>query len=115
MPLTVRLESKDGEVLCEAPLQVTGRDWERLSAALIPGRSEDAARLVLLAKANGGIALDEISLFPRRTFRDRPNGLRADLAQTIAGHFPVGRGARRRRPPQALQPRIPRRRQRGRD
>lgn len=84
MPLIVRLESKDGEVLCEASLQVTGREWTRLTAALTPVRSEEAARLVLLAKANGGIALDEISLFPRRTFRDRPGGLRADLAQTIA-------------------------------
>lgn len=84
MPLAVRLESKDGEVLCEAPLEVTGRDWTRLTVALTPNRNEDSARLVLLAKANGGIALDEISLFPRRTFRDRPNGLRADLAQTIA-------------------------------
>jgi alpha-L-arabinofuranosidase len=84
MPLTVRLESKDGEVLCEAPLQVTGRDWTRLTAALTPSRDADAARFVLLAKANGGIALDEISLFPRKTFRDRPNGLRADLAQVIA-------------------------------
>lgn len=88
MPLTVRLESKDGEALCEASLQIIGRDWTRLSLALTPKRSEEAARLVLLAKANGGIALDEISLFPRRTFRDRPNGLRADLAQTIADLHP---------------------------
>ncbi|HEX7312747.1 MAG TPA: alpha-L-arabinofuranosidase C-terminal domain-containing protein [Pyrinomonadaceae bacterium] len=84
MSLAARLESKDGEVLCEAPLQVVGREWTRLTAALTPSRDEEAARLVLLAKANGGIALDEISLFPRKTFRDRPNGLRADLAQTIA-------------------------------
>lgn len=84
MPLAARLESKDGEVLCEAPLRVVGREWVRLTAALTPSRNEDAARLVLLAKANGGIALDEISLFPRKTFRDRPGGLRADLAQTIA-------------------------------
>lgn len=88
MPLVARLESKDGEVLCEVPLQVIGRDWTRVSAALTPSRDEDAARLVLLAKANGGIALDEISLFPRKTFRGRPNGLRADLAQLIADLHP---------------------------
>jgi alpha-L-arabinofuranosidase len=43
---------------------------------------------VLLAKSVGGIALDEISLFPRNTFHNRPNGLRADLAQVIADLHP---------------------------
>lgn len=88
MPVTVRLESEGGDVLCEASLQVTGRDWKRRTAALIPERDAGAARLVLLAKANGGIALDEISLFPRKTFRGRPNGMRADLAQAIANLRP---------------------------
>ena len=35
---------------------------------------------MLLAKAKGGVAIDHISLFPHKTFRDRKNGLRADLA-----------------------------------
>jgi alpha-L-arabinofuranosidase len=30
------------------------------------------------------LALDDVSLFPQKTFRGRPNRLRADLAQTIA-------------------------------
>jgi alpha-L-arabinofuranosidase len=38
----------------------------------------------VLTKTRGGLALDEISVFPHKTFHDRPNGLRADLAQTIA-------------------------------
>lgn len=84
MPIIVRLESKDGEVLSEAPIQVVGRNWSRLTAQLSPSRNEDNARLVILVKAAGGIALDEISLFPNKTFRDRSNGLRNDLAQTIA-------------------------------
>jgi len=88
MPVTVRLESRDGEVLCEASLRITGRDWTRLTATLTPKRDEAAARFVLLANAAGGIALDEISLFPRKTFHDRPNGLRADLAQVIADLHP---------------------------
>jgi len=88
MPVTVRLEAKDGTVLAEAPLQVTGRDWKKLTATLTPSRTEDAASFVLLAHAQGAIALDEISLFPRHTFRDRSNGLRADLAQAIADIHP---------------------------
>lgn len=84
MPVTLRLETRSGEVLAEASMQVAGRQWRRLSAALKPTRTVDDARLVLLAHEAGGIALDMISLFPEKTFRNRPNGLRADLAQAVA-------------------------------
>ncbi|MGC3992480.1 MAG: alpha-L-arabinofuranosidase C-terminal domain-containing protein [Chthoniobacteraceae bacterium] len=88
MPVSIRLEAKDGTVLAEAPVQVNGRDWKKVTATLTPSRTEDAATFVLLGTAEGGIALDEISLFPHHTFHDRPNGLRADLAQTIADIHP---------------------------
>jgi alpha-L-arabinofuranosidase len=84
MPVTLRLETKDGDVLAEASLNLVGRQWQRLSATLAPDESDDEARLVLLAHAKGGVAVDLISLFPTKTFRDRPNGLRRDLAQAIA-------------------------------
>lgn len=42
------------------------------------------ARLEIVPQTEGKIALDMISLFPRNTFKGRKNGLRADLAQTIA-------------------------------
>lgn len=84
MPVTVRLERGDGTVLGETALEISGREWTRLTATITPTGSDDAARFVLLARAKGGVAMDEISLFPRKTFRGRPNGLRADLAQAIA-------------------------------
>ncbi|PTY07100.1 alpha-N-arabinofuranosidase [Opitutaceae bacterium EW11] len=84
MPVVVRLESATGKVLAEQTFRVTGRDWQRYSARLTPGQSDGAARLVLLAGEKGGIALDEVSLFPVQTFHGRKNGLRADLAQAIA-------------------------------
>ncbi len=84
LPVLARLEAKDGTVLAETPLEVVSGEWLRLSAALVPSASADDARLVLLARERGGLALDEVSLFPRKTFRDRPKGLRADLAQAIA-------------------------------
>ena len=46
----------------------------------------DAARFVVFTKTQGGVALDVVSLFPRNTFRGRQNGLRKDLAETIAAH-----------------------------
>lgn len=82
--LVARIESKEGEVLAEAKLGSAGRAWTKLVAELVPSRTEKDARLVLLMKAEGGVAIDQVSLFPRKTFKNRPNGLRADLAEAIA-------------------------------
>ncbi len=84
MPVTVRLEGHDGRVLAEAKFEIAGRAWTKHTATLTPSRSDPAARFVLLAHDVGGLALDLISLFPRDTFKGRANGLRRDLAQTIA-------------------------------
>lgn len=84
LPLVARLETKDGALLAEAAFTVTERDWRKFTAVLTPTQTDATARLVLLLKAQGGVALDEISLFPQKTFRGRANGLRADLAQAIA-------------------------------
>lgn len=84
MPMTLRLESRNGEVLAEKKLEVSGRAWTRYEVELTPLKSDPKARLVLLAHAQGGLAVDVVSLFPMDTFKGRENGLRKDLAQTIA-------------------------------
>jgi alpha-L-arabinofuranosidase len=84
MPVSLRLESRDGELLAEATFEILGREWRKVSATLTPTRTLNDARLVLLAHEQGGLCLDMVSLFPEKTFRNRRNGLRADLAQAIA-------------------------------
>ena len=85
LPLSVRLETKDGALIGEANVEASSpADWRQLTATLAAGQTVADARLVVLANQPGLIALDEISLFPRNTFKSRKNGLRADLAQTIA-------------------------------
>lgn len=86
--LLVRLETKDHAPLGEATVEISGRDWQRVTAAITATNSDSAARLAVLSMTKGGVALDEISLFPARTFHDHANGLRADLAQTIADLHP---------------------------
>lgn len=88
MPVTLRLEAKDGTVLAEAQLEVAGRAWQKHSVTLTPNRRDPEARLVLLLHAEGGLAIDMVSLFPRDTFKGRANGLRRDLAQAIADLHP---------------------------
>ena len=85
LPLSVRLETKDGALIGEAGVEASSpADWQRLTATITASRTVADACLVVLVKEPGLIALDEISLFPQRTFKGRKNGLRADLAQTIA-------------------------------
>ncbi|MFC1551177.1 alpha-L-arabinofuranosidase C-terminal domain-containing protein [Candidatus Latescibacterota bacterium] len=84
MPVTLRLEGKDGQTLAEAKIDVAGRDWKRYSVNLTSSGTDNEARLILLAHAKGGLALDMISLFPHDTFMGRKNGLRKDLALAIA-------------------------------
>lgn len=84
MPLTVRLESKAGVLLAEARLPAPTAAWKKSSAVLAPTVTDPDARLVVLAGGPGKVALDMVSLFPQKTFHNRPNGLRADLAQVIA-------------------------------
>jgi alpha-L-arabinofuranosidase len=83
-PLTVRLESKTGALLAETTLPAPSADWKKVSATLKPATTDSDARLVLLATGPGKLAIDMVSLFPEKTFHNRPNGLRADLAQVIA-------------------------------
>jgi alpha-L-arabinofuranosidase len=83
-PLHVRLEGADGTVLTQADLPEFTTDWTKYTTSLVPGKSDPNARIVLSTSGRGMVFLDMVSLFPHKTFHDRPNGLRADLAQTIA-------------------------------
>ena len=86
-PLSVTLAA--GAELAK-PLTITVRNdtWTRYTGTLRATATSDAGRLTVRGAGSGTLRLDMVSLFPRRTFRDRPNGLRADLAQKIAALDP---------------------------
>ena len=83
-PVNVRLESKTGALLGEAVLPAPTGAWAKYTARLAAKTTDPEARLVVTSSGFGRLALDQISLFPEKTFHNRPNGLRADLAQVIA-------------------------------
>ncbi|MGY3519622.1 alpha-L-arabinofuranosidase C-terminal domain-containing protein [Micromonospora sp. PTRAS2] len=88
-PLTVTLHDAAGRPLA-APLRraVRGDGWTRYTGTLKATRTTDAGRLSVRAGGTGVLRLDMVSLFPRDTFRQRPNGLRRDLAEKIAALKP---------------------------
>jgi alpha-L-arabinofuranosidase len=70
-----------------AKVRITGFDttWTKKSVTLRPTAADPHAQLrVLLEKWNTEVDLDMVSLFPQRTWKNRPNGLRADLVQWLA-------------------------------
>jgi alpha-N-arabinofuranosidase len=86
--LAISLQTPKGKVLAESKFSTSSKDWKKYSATLKPIESTDSASLVVLATTRGKLALDVVSLFPEKTFKNRPNGLRADLAQLLADMKP---------------------------
>jgi alpha-L-arabinofuranosidase len=84
IPINVKLIGKKGTVLGEINFNSDSKEWKKYQSEITVSETQDSASLLVLAKGKGKIAIDNVSLFPQNTFKNRPNGLRADLAQTIA-------------------------------
>jgi alpha-N-arabinofuranosidase len=83
--LRVELVTTKAQVLAKARIKGFDTGWTRKTAILRPNATEAHARLrVLVETRNTTVDLDMISLFPRKTWGNRPNGLRADLVQWLA-------------------------------
>lgn len=88
-PLTVSIEKQDGTVLASDKVENIGEAWKKYDCRLSANATDGNARLVIAANNPGTLWLDMVSLFPKETFKNRPNGIRADLAQKIADMHPA--------------------------
>ncbi|MDO4164480.1 MAG: alpha-L-arabinofuranosidase C-terminal domain-containing protein [Bacteroides sp.] len=82
--LKVSLQDKSGNVIATATVSATSKTWKQQKAVLTATADASEAVLSVAPQAAGTYALDMISLFPQNTFKGHKNGLRADLAQTLA-------------------------------
>lgn len=88
--LTVSLQSQDGKVLAQQVLNnVKGSNWKKYSCTLKPTTTDLKAKFVFTFGSTGTVWLDFVSLFPQQTFKNRPNGMRRDLAQYLADLKPA--------------------------
>lgn len=88
-PLNVSLTDKDGKVIAQSKITVpAGKEWSKLEVALIAKQSCKDASLSIGVPKSAKVDLDMVSLFPEKTFKGHPNGMRADLAQTLADLHP---------------------------
>ena len=84
----VRLTTKDGKEIAQAAIRVSSTEWKKQKAVLTATADAADAVLSVCPQMAGKYALDMVSLFPQNTFKGRKNGLRADLAQTLADLHP---------------------------
>lgn len=83
-PIVARLLGADGAVLAEQVLGRSTGQWTRLASVLVPSATDAKARLAIVSPGNGRWWIDMVSLMPRDTWKQRPNGLRADLVERLA-------------------------------
>ena len=86
--IKVRLIGVNGEIYGETSVKGISTTWKKISAVLKATKTVADARLEVVPQTNGTVAVDMISLFPQKTYKGRKNGLRADLAQTVADLHP---------------------------
>ncbi|AVT35871.1 alpha-L-arabinofuranosidase C-terminal domain-containing protein [Plantactinospora sp. BB1] len=88
-PLTVRLTDPAGADLA-APLRIVvrGDGWTKYTGSFRATATSGTGRLAVTGTGGGTVRLDMVSLFPRDTFKGRPNGMRRDLAEKVAALRP---------------------------
>jgi len=87
--LRVLLENEQGEGIGECRIRRLGDEWQQYQSTLTSRETATNARLIVLATDEGRVDLDMISLFPENTWKQRRNGLRADLVQILADMKPA--------------------------
>lgn len=83
------LQNTAGKALAEQKLRIDQQEWKQYNTQLTVTENCDSAQVVLLAVSKGKLAIDQVSVFPVNTFKNRPNGLRKDLAQLLADMKPA--------------------------
>lgn len=86
--LTLSLKDAQGTTYGSTKIKVKGTDWKKYHGVIKTKSAGAKLFLEITLEQPSSIALDMVSLFPRNTFNNRTNGLRADLAQAIAAIKP---------------------------
>ena len=62
--------------------------WKKYEATVRASGTSDKARLSIFLDQKGELDVDMVSLYPKETWKNRPNGLRKDLVQLLADMKP---------------------------
>ncbi|MXN90089.1 alpha-L-arabinofuranosidase [Flavobacterium sp. Sd200] len=76
------VDAKDN-VLGETTVNVSGKDLKKYKAQIKATKTEAKANFKVTFTGTGTINLDNVSVFPKDTWKGRPGGLRKDLVQKL--------------------------------
>jgi alpha-L-arabinofuranosidase len=86
--IKVQLIKGKGEIIGETTLSGIKGEWTKYEGSFISQATDAQAQLKVLFSGKGVVDIDMVSLFPQDTWKQRKNGLRADLVQMLAGLKP---------------------------
>jgi alpha-N-arabinofuranosidase len=86
--LTIQIVGSDGTTLASERLEGFNDHWHKYSVTLKPNDTDPKARLDVILDTRATVDLDQVSLFPEKTWKNRPGGLRADMVQMLADMKP---------------------------
>jgi len=86
--LRIELVDSAGVVIGKSELKNFSGEWKKYEARLSCSKTQAKARLRLTFTGKSVIEIDMVSLFPEHTWKNRKNGLRADLVQKLADMKP---------------------------
>ena len=82
--VTVEIVGNDGTTLASGVLKDLSSQWSKAAVTLKPKDTDAHARLAIFVQGPGTVDIDQVSLFPQKTWKNRPGGLRADMVQALA-------------------------------
>lgn len=82
-PVSIIIEDSNETVLAQSSIKVSGTEWTKYELKLTAKASTHSGRLLIVTTGTGSLSLDHISLFPEKTFNNRSNGMREDIAKLL--------------------------------
>lgn len=83
MKVRISLVNPENDIFETKEIEIFGKDWKKEQVTLEPRVTVAKSRLRITLITPGVIDVEHISLFPAKTFSNRPNGMREDLAQAL--------------------------------
>jgi alpha-N-arabinofuranosidase len=82
--LKVELLDSTGATIGKSEVKNFSGEWKKYEAKFTCSKTDSKAKLRITLSGKGVLEIDMVSLFPEHTWKNRANGLRADLVQKLA-------------------------------
>ena len=88
LSLTVELTNNEGNTIGTAQFEGFTSEWKEYTVSLTSSETVEKGGLRIMFEGDGAIDIDMVSLFPEKTWKNRPKGLRSDLIELLDGLNP---------------------------